>query len=262
MPKPSLSREVLVDRFHGCLRDTGGLPYGETIRRYVERTGLKARAAKVHLKKLRAAIERKEVSELAVYQRGRTHVYGATDDKVFMDAKEAAEAEPKPDRYPSYVQLGGLYQDSPVRSEWTNCPVRNQIVRTTIITMGVADFMECPLCHRAHFLGVNPRMKDRRLYAWQIDPLVNAVEYADAITTSFIGDPKTYRAQKSSIPRIRNGGHYVGLWFRSSWDHDPEENLRRQGLLKPASPPRRTPSSRRSRGGRGRLSTGRPPGEH
>jgi hypothetical protein len=238
MPKTGPSLAELTERFHDCLKGTGGAGYGETVRRYAERNSLNPRTAKVHLKRLCDGIERGEVDDLAFYRRGRTRVIGNTDDKVFMDQKEETEREPKSDRYPAYIHLGGLYQDSPVRSEWTTCPVANRIVRTTVITMGVADFMECPTCNRAHFLGVNPRMKDRRLYAWQIDPLVNASEYADAITTQFMGDPKTSRPQKSSIERIRQGGHYIGLWFRSSWDEDPMENLRKQRLLKPMRRPR------------------------
>lgn len=162
-------------------------------------------------------------------------MFGRTDDKVFMDAKEASEKEPETDRYPSYAGMGGLFQDSPVRSEWTHCPVKGKITRATIITMGVADFMECPLCSWAHFLGVNPRMKDRRLVAWQVDPLVNATEYADAIGHGLMGDPRTFRAQPSRIRRIRKGGHYIGLWFRTSWDHDPAEDMKKWGPVVPVA---------------------------
>ena len=220
MPKRAPTVDELADKFHQCLKDTGGLQYGELIRRYMGSTRFKVRAAKNHLKRLVMGIVTGEVTEPTFYTRARTRVFGRTDDTVFMDAKEASEKEPETDKS-SYAGLGGLYNHSPVRYEWTHCPVTGKVVGSTIITMGVADFMECLLCSEAHFLGVNPRMKDRRLYAWQVDPLVNAAEYADAITTGFIGDPKTFRTQPSKIERVKKGGHYVGLWFRASWDEDP-----------------------------------------
>lgn len=248
MAQRGLVLNELSDRLYASLSGAGGVGYGEAVRRYAEKSYLQPRAAKVHLKRIVEGIERGELKDVSFYRRGRTRVFGNTDDKVFMDAKEAAEKSDEPDSYPSYVQLGGVYQSSPVRSEWTNCPVTGKITRATVITMGVADFMECPTCNWAHFLGVSPRMKDRRLYAWQVDPLVNALDYEDAISTGFIGDPKTFRRQPSRIPRVRKGGHYVGLWFRTSWDHDPEENLRRRGLLRRFRPPkaaaRRTSSAR------------------
>jgi hypothetical protein len=238
MPKVAPTLDELTDRFHHCLKDTGGLPYGELVRRYLVQTGLHGRAAKEHLRRLSDGIAKGDVTEITFYTRGRVRIFGRADDKVFMDAKEAAEKEPETDRdkYPSYAGLGGLFQDSPVRCEWTECPVTNKIVRTTIITMGVADFMECPECSWAHFLGVNPRMKDRRLYAWQVDPLANARDYEDAISTGFIGDPKTFRRQPSRIARIRNGGHYIGIWFRSSWDHDPTEDMKKGRVVKATGP--------------------------
>lgn len=241
MPKRAPAIDELSDKFCTCLKITGGLGYGELIRRYEDLTGLKTRAAKNHLKTVTEGISSGRVADMTFYVRGRTRVFGRCDDKSFMDAKEAAEREPGLDKYQAYVHLGGLFQASPVRSEWTACPVSNKIVRTTIITMGVADFMECQECNWTHFLGVSPRMKDRRLYAWQIDPLANAREYEDAISTGFIGDPKTFRRQPSRIARIRKGGHYIGLWFRSSWDHDPMEDMKKWRIV-------RTPKSRRSQG--------------
>jgi hypothetical protein len=236
MPRRAPTLEDLAGRFHVCLKDTGGLPYGELLRRYRIQTGLKDRMSKNHLKAVSDGIGTGEVDELAIYSRGGARVFGRIDDKVFMDAKEASEKEPETDRYPSYAGMGGLFQDSPVRSEWTHCPVKGKITRATIITMGVADFMECPLCSWAHFLGVNPRMKDRRLVAWQVDPLVNATEYADAIGHGLMGNPRTFRAQPSRIRRVLKGGHYVGLWFRTSWDHDPAEDMKKWGPVVPVPP--------------------------
>lgn len=236
MPRRAPSLEELVGRFHICLKDTGGLPYGELLRRYRVQTGLRDRMSKNHLKAVSEGIGSGEVTDLAVYSWAGIRAFGRIDDKVFMDAKEASEKEPETDRYPSYAGMGGLFQDSPVRSEWTHCPVKGTITRATIITMGVADFMECPLCSWAHFLGVNPRMKDRRLYAWQVDPLVNAVEYADAIGHGLMGDPITFRGQPTRIARILKGGHYVGLWFRTSWDHDPAEDMKKWGPVVPVAP--------------------------
>ena len=235
MPRRAPSLEELVGRFHTCLKDTGGLPYGELVRRYMDSTGLQARMSKNHLKAVREGVESGKVTDLALYSRAGVRVLGRADDKVFLDAKEASEKEPETDRYPSYAGMGGLFQDSPVRSEWTHCPVKGTITRATIITMGVADFMECPLCSWAHFLGVNPRMKDRRLYAWQVDPLVNGAEYADAIGHGLMGDPVTFRGQPTRIERILKGGHYVGLWFRTSWDHDPAEDMKKWGPVVPVA---------------------------
>lgn len=227
MPRRAPTLEELVERFRSCLKDTGGLPYGELLRRYRAQTTLKERMSKNHLKAVSGGIAAGTVDELSVYSRAGIRVFGRIDDRVFMDAKEASEKEPDSDRYPSYAGMGGLYQGSPVRSEWTHCPVKGKITRATIITMGVADFMECPLCSWAHFLGVNPRMKDRRLFAWQVDPLVNGDEYADAIGHGLMGNPVTFRPQPSRIRRIRKGGHYVGLWFRTSWDEDPAKRQAR-----------------------------------
>jgi hypothetical protein len=163
------------------------------------------------------------VTSVGRYKGPEGWLYGCTDEDSFVQAKENAEILPV-QRPKATRQLGGVFQDSEMRTEWTHCPVTGDIRRATITTMGVADFMECPVCNRAHFLGVNPKMKDRRLYAWQVDPLVNAEDYADVITTLYMGG-------KSALMRA-NKRHYVGLWFRSSWDEDPMENLRKRGLLK------------------------------
>jgi hypothetical protein len=235
MPRVGPTESDLENRFYECLRQAGrGLTYGRLVTEYSRRYALTDRSAKTHLKVLRAGMDAGRVKEVGRYRGPEGWLYGCIDKEPFANAKEAAEL-PAIEPPPSTVGLGGVFQDSPIRSEWTNCPVTNRIVRTTVITMGVADFMECPICSRAHFLGVNPKMKDQRLYAWQVDPLANAEEYADAITSSFIGDPKTFKPQKPTIERVRRGGHFVGLWFRTSWETDPEEDLRKRGLLRPGT---------------------------
>jgi hypothetical protein len=218
-------REI-EDRFFECLRWTGrGLTYGPLVKLYAERVQRTERTAKTHLKILLEGVAAGRVTSVARYKGPEGWLYGTPEDDVFVQAKEDAEL-PVVERPPATVDLGGSFQGSPVRSEWTNCPVTNRIIRSTIITVGVADFMECPVCHWAHFLGVSPKMKDHRLYAWQVDPLVNAEEYADCISTLYMGDPSNPGVSRPSrIERIRNGGYRVGLWFRASWDRDPNVPL-------------------------------------
>lgn len=201
-------REI-EDRFFECLKGSGrGLAYGSLVKQYAERFQRTERTAKTHLKRLVEGMAAGRVSSTVRYRGPEGWLYGTPEDDAFVQAKEDAE-RPVDDRPPATVDLGGVFQGSPVRSEWTNCPVTNRIVRSTIITMGVADFMECPVCNWVHFLGVSPKMKDRRLYAWQIDPLVNAAEYADSMSTNFMGDPKTLRSQPTRLERIQKRGHYV-----------------------------------------------------
>lgn len=215
----------LEDRFFRCLKGTGrGLTYGRLVRRYAEITRLTERTAKTHLRSLVGGITARRVKAVARYNGPEGMLYGSPEDALFVQAKEDAE-KPLVERPAAIVHLGGVFQDSPVRSEWTHCPVTNRIVKSTIITMGVADFMQCPICSWTHFLGVSPKMKDRRLYAWQVDPLANPDEYADALSVLYLGDPKTNLLQPTRIERVRKGGHRVGFWFRSSWDEDPMEKL-------------------------------------
>jgi hypothetical protein len=228
MTRPPLSEIAIEDRFYECLRGTGrGLTYGRLVTAYALRVERTERTAKSHLKLLVEGMRAGRIKSVGRYRGPEGWLYGCAEDKSFVQAKEDAE-RPAPvvaPRDQSLAGLGGPFQDSPVNSEWTHCPETGRIVRATVITMGVADFMECPVCNRAHFLGVSPKLKDQRLYAWQVDPLVNAAEYADSITTLFMGDPKTLKRQPPSIERIRKGGRYVGLWFRNSWDYDPLERL-------------------------------------
>lgn len=210
----------LEDRFYVCVKGTGrGLTYGPLVKRYAEKFHCTERTAKTHLKLLREGITIRKVTSVARYKGPEGWLYGSPEDITFTQAKEDAE-RPVIERPPATVDLGRDFNGSPIRAEWTNCPETNRIVRSTIITMGVADFMECPVCNWAHFLGVNPKMRNQRLYAWQVDPLVNSEEYADYIATHFIGDSE-FRTQPSRIERIRKGGHRVGLLFRASWDSDP-----------------------------------------
>jgi hypothetical protein len=226
MARPGPTESELEDRFFACVKGTGrGLSYGRLVDTYAERIHRTSRTAKTHLKRLVEGISAGRVRSVARYKGPEGWLYGTPEDEAFVQAKEDAERPPPVVRPQSLAGLGGVYQDSPVNSNWESCPVKNRIVRATVITMGVADFMECPLCNRAHFLGVNPKMKNQRLYAWQVDPLVNATEYADAITHGFMGDPKTLKPQPPRIARVRKGGHYVGLWFRTSWDYDPMARL-------------------------------------
>jgi hypothetical protein len=226
MARPGPSETELEDRFFGCVKGTGrGLSYGRLVDTYARRVARTPRTAKTHLKKLVEGILAGRVTSVARYKGPESWLYGTPEDDTFVQAKEDAERPPPVVRPQSLVGLGGVFQDSPINSEWTACPETNRIVRATVITMGVADFMECPVCNRAHFLGVSPKMQNQRLYAWQVDPLANATEYADAITHSLMGDPETNKPPPSSIERIRKGGHYVGLWFRASWDYDPMARL-------------------------------------
>jgi hypothetical protein len=212
----------LEDRFFECLKGTGrGLPYGRIVATYASRFKRTDRTAKTHLKRLNEGMAAGRVSSVSRYKGPEGWLYGTPEDDAFVQAKEDAERPPAIDRPDSIFHLGGHYQHSPMGLEWTNCPFTNRIVRTQVVTLGIADFMVCPVCSRYHFLGVSPKMQDQRVYAWQIDPLVNAEEYADELTVSHIGNPKTFKPQKTRIDRIRNGGHYVGLRYRSSWDHDP-----------------------------------------
>jgi hypothetical protein len=223
---PNLQR--VEDWFYEALKDAGrGMTYGALWRKFCEVSGYKSRAAKTYLRLLTDGIASGRVKSVRFYSGPEGRLYGRTDEPKFAGAKEDAEAPPPQTRPAATVALPVPYHLTEVRSEWTNCPVTNRIKRTTILTVGLADFMECSVCHRVHFLGVNPKMKLERVYAWQIDPLACSEEYADALTTMFIGDPETYRSQPSSIDRIRKGGHYVGLMFRSSWDEDPKKLLAR-----------------------------------
>lgn len=226
MPRTAPSETEIEDRFFSCLRGTGrGLSYGKVVAAYSGRFGVTTRTGKTHLKRLNEAIAAGRAPSVSRYKGPEGWLYGTPEDDAFVQAKEDAERPPPVQRDQSRAGLGGPYQDSPVNSEWTHCPETGRIVRATVITMGVADFMECPICNRAHFLGVSPKLQNQRLYAWQVDPLVNAVDYADSITTLFMGDPKTLRSQPPAIERIRRGGRYVGLWFRNSWDYDPMARL-------------------------------------
>jgi hypothetical protein len=223
MPRIGPDLTELEDRVYRCVAGSpGGLPYGKLLKQYMTNTTLHIRQAKAHLRKVRFTIEKGELPSLSTYRGPAGLIFGSTSDEVFTGAKEDAERPPLVDRPPGFLQLGGVFQNSPFRTEWTHCPETNKIVRSTIVTMGVADFMECQVCNRAHFLGVSPKLQHQRLYAWQVDPLVNSEDYADVLTRNYMGDPVTLRAQESQLDRIRmQRGHYVGLWFRSSWTHDP-----------------------------------------
>jgi hypothetical protein len=236
MPRWGPTATEIEDRFYECLKGTGrGLTYSPLVKRYAERVNRTERTAKTHLKLLLGGIVAGTVTSVARYKGPEGWLYGTPEDDSFVQAREDAE-RPVVDRPAAIANLGGVFQGSPVRSEWTNCPITNRIIRTTVVTIGVGDFMECGLCHRAHFLGINPKMKDRRLYAWQVDPLVNADDYEDALTRESMGHPAMPgRTQQSRIERIRNGGHYVGLRFRTSWDKDPGADLEKRGLLKPGT---------------------------
>lgn len=230
MARAGPTETEIENRFFECLRGTGrGLAYGPLVTLYAERNRRTERTAKTHLKHLLEGIAAGRITSVSRYKGPNGWVYGTPEDDTFLQAKEDAE-RPVVDRPSATMDLGPIFQGSPVRSEWTHCPVTSRILRSTIITMGVADFMECPVCNWAHFLGVNPKMKDRRLYAWQVDPLVNAEEYADCLSTLYMGDPsKPGRPQPSQIERIRKGGYYVGLWFRHSGDRDPNPHLTEAG---------------------------------
>lgn len=248
MPRTAPSEPEIEDRFFACLKGSGrGLTYGRVVAAYAARSRVTARTGKTHLKQLNAAIAAGRATSVGRYKGPEGWLYGTPEDDTFVQAKEDAERPAPLIRNQSLVGLGGPFQNSPVNSNWESCPLKNRIVRATVITMGVADFMECPICNKAHFLGVSPRLKDQRLYAWQVDPLVNAAEYADSITTLFMGDPGTLRRQPTSIKRIRDGGRYVGLWFRNSWDKDPEAAFRRRGLLRPRLGPASVPGQPKSR---------------
>ncbi len=250
MPRHSWSPEELEDRFVPCLKDKGrGLTYGKTVAAYAERwRPCSDRTAKAHLAILVRGIGQGTVKEIGRYRGPEGFLYGLLNEKSFADAKEAAEIPPDSTPKPaSIVHLGGPYHDTPMRLEWTNCPVTAKIVRTQVWTLGLADFMSCPICNWFHFLGVSPKMKDQRVYAWQMDPLVNAEEYADSLSRLFRGDPKTFRPQPSRIPRMLGGGHYVGLMFRTSWDYDPMERLRELGAREVKGDRRRKAKVRNSR---------------
>jgi hypothetical protein len=220
---PSL--ETLESRFHACLaRHDLGLSYTELVSDYSTRFQVSPRAARYHIRRLRLGIQRRTTRRVGMFTGPRGVRYGNLDNPGFIEAREQAE-RPLADTPLVTLGLPGDFSDSEVRSEWTHCPVSNKIVRTSILTVGVADFMECPECHRVHFLGVNPKRRFRHPAAWELDPLVNSAEYADALTVMLIGDPETYGTQHSSLPRIRRGGHYVGLMFRSSWDEDPTKHF-------------------------------------
>jgi hypothetical protein len=223
MPRPKPSLEDLEDRVSECVRTRpGGLPWTELMPAYRHSTGVCERTAKQNLRDVRVGVECGVLRLLGVYQGPKGLMFGAMDDKVFLGAMEDAQKPPPSHRPEATLQLGGLFQDSEVRSEWTRCPVTNRIVRTTVITMGLADFMECQICYRVHFLGVSPRMQNQRVYAWQVDPLVCAADYADELSSSRILDPRTGRTPRSAIRRVQEGGRYVGLRYRSSWDRHPK----------------------------------------
>ncbi len=235
MARKGLTESELEDRFYECVKGTGrGLTYGPLVKRYAKGFHLTERSAKTHLKLLLNGVMAGRLTSVARYRGPEGWLYGSPADDNFLQAKEDSERPVVIERPPATVNLGGVFNDSPVRSEWTKCPETNRIVKSTIITMGVADFMECLVCCRAHFLGVNPKMMNQRLYAWQIDPLVNAEDYSDWITVDMIGDSK-FRGQSTRIERIRQGGCYKGLWFRRSWDKDPNDVMAKamQGSGKP-----------------------------
>jgi hypothetical protein len=230
MPRKGWSNEELDERVLACVKGTGrGLTYGRVVDLYSRMYECSLRTAKNHLKQLGRAIDNGGVTAVGRYQGKEGKLYGDPRDEKFVQAKEDANRPPAIDRPDSIFHLGGVYNHSPMSLEWTTCPFKNRIIKTQIVTLGIADFMVCSLCSRYHFLGVSPKMQDQRVYAWQIDPLANAEEYADELTCRLIGNPRTYRAQGTRIERIRNGGHYVGLLYRSSWDHDPSHPEVRKG---------------------------------
>ncbi len=207
MSRTQLPVSTLEERFLELLRDAQrGTRYTPLVEAYQGRftpSASTSRTAKLHLSRLRAAIDAGEVGSIGRYRGFGGLYYGRTDEPEFQAAKARWESDPS--TWPrSTVNLGSRFSSSQLRNESVVCPRRGRAFISRILTLGVADFALCDPCKRAHARGVNPELAEQPLLAWQIDPLAHSAEYEDELSGEFFGSP-------SRIRRIRRGGHYIGL---------------------------------------------------
>lgn len=252
--------QTIEEHFLQSLRaDRPVTSHSELVRQYEQITKVCTRTAQRHLRMLTEAISRGEVAEMDCYTGPQGRMYGRSRDEEFANARRDAEPARKPEQG---VFLGGVFGWCHTRFEWTDCPVTGRLLQATLITVGVGEFMECGLCERVHFLGVAPKMKEERPEAWQLDPLVNWEDYAQALTSQFMGanSPPSNREYLESKGRAR----FVGMYFRSGpYAVDKKDQpdqyriLRKAGRLwEPRRPkgrttvqsPRQPSPSRRGRG--------------
>lgn len=215
MGRLPLNLQKIESRFlrHLTGRDSG-LNYTALVNEYSEGFSSE-RTARYHIERLRSGINSGRVRSIVTWETGERRMFGDALNAAVREAKADAENPPPPPR--AAVMVGPYFGDCPVRGEWTKCPVTRRVRKVTIITVGVGDFMECGICNRVHFLGVNPQMRDRRLRVMDVDPLVNSADYADALSVQLMD------GAKCEIERVNRGGSYVGLLFRQPFD-DPEED--------------------------------------
>jgi hypothetical protein len=169
----------------------------------------------MHLARLREGMAAGRVKEVAWYRGREGNLFGDALDKTFAQAKEDAE-RPPPGTPENTIGLGGPYYRSPSRESWEICPETNRMAKTWVVTLGVVDFMGCPFCERVHALGIRPEDMGRVVHAWELDPLLFREDYEELVGFQMMG------VRKSRIPRIMNGGHYLGLMVRPSKYANPE----------------------------------------
>lgn len=224
------SDETLERRFLACLRGkTLGLSPTKLVALYTTTNKLSDKSGWVHFQRLKKGITKGSIRRVVSYVGPRGVRFGDARSQDFLQRKADVELRPI-EPVAATWDLGRWYQGCPVHLSWEYCPYTNRLRQVAVVRVGVADFMRCSICHRFHFMGLSPRVKDSRPQVWELDPAICWQDYEDQLTVELIGDPnrpdpKVNRMQPSKIERVLKGGRWIGMRSRISWDEDPYKRM-------------------------------------